>query len=268
MFKLPALVFDIETVPDIQAGSRLYGLNLSDEDTVLAMNNLRRQESNSDFPRLPLHEIVCISILWVTESGIKLFSFCRNELSEKQIIERFLNSLDQYFPCLVSWNGKGFDIPVVTLRAMLHGLTAKNLFDQGEFDNKRKYDNYQNRYHHCHVDVMDCLAQFNARNFQKLDDMALLLGFPGKQGQSGYNVYDYVKNQQWTELCQYCESDVLNTWLIYLRWQLLRGHLNIEQHQYWVRLTHDYIAEQVPNQHEFLSNWQQQAKATHFNPLG
>ena len=115
---------------------------------------------------------------------------------------------------------------------------------------------------------MDCLAQFNARNFQKLDDMALLLGFPGKQGQSGYNVYEYVKNQQWTELCQYCESEVLNTWLIYLRWQLLRGHLNIEQHQYWVRLTHDYIAEQVPNQHEFLSNWQQQAKATHFNPLG
>ncbi|XID74638.1 3'-5' exonuclease [Alkanindiges sp. WGS2144] len=265
MLNLPVLVFDIETIPDIKAGARLYGLDLPDEDVVLAMNAIRRQECGSDFPRLPLHEVVCISGLWVSQTSMKLFSFCKSELSEKQIISRFLNSLDQHFPCLVSWNGKGFDIPVITLRAMLYGLTAQNLFDQGEFEQSRKYNNYQNRYHHCHIDLMDCLAQFNARNFQRLDELALLLGFPGKQGQSGYHVYDYVKNQQWQELCQYCESDVLNTWLIYLRWQLLRGHLTDEAHAQWLQLTHDYLREQVPGQHDFLAQWQKNARLTPFN---
>lgn len=266
MVNLPILVFDIETIPDASSGARLYGLDLPDDDTVLAMNNIRRQECNSDFPRLPLHEIVCISCIWVKEESIKLFSFCREGMSEREILRRFLAVFDQHFPTLVSWNGSAFDMPVLILRAMHYGLSAQGLLDQGEFNSSRRYDNYQNRYQPRHTDLMDCLALFNPRNFQRLDDMALFLGFPGKQGHNGYQVHDYVKNQQWKVLCQYCESDVLNTWLIYLRWQLLRGALNLEQHQQWIQQTATYIETQVPDQHDFLTAWQKNASLTPFNP--
>lgn len=262
---LPVLVFDIETIPDTNAGAQLYGLNLSPEDTLLAMNNLRRQECDSDFPRLPLHEIACISCLWVDKDQFRLFSLCQKDQTEAQILSRFLNGFDKNPHCIVSWNGHSFDLPVLTLRALYHGLSAKTLFDQGEFDAKRKHNNYANRYHACHIDLMDSMAWFNPRNFQKLDDVAVFLGFPGKQGQSGYQVSELVKQQQWDKLCQYCESDVLNTWLIYLRWQLLRGHITVDEHQTWLTITQDYLATQ-PQQHNFLANWQHNSRANPYNP--
>lgn len=261
MLGLPVLVFDIETVPDTEAGARLFGLELPPDEVALAMNNLRRQEINSDFPRLPLHEVVCISGLWVTDEQIQLFSFSQQDpktgqrFSEKEILSKFLGIFDKRFPTLVSWNGSGFDLPVLMLRAMRHGLSAAGLMDQGERDSKRKFDNYQNRYQSRHTDLMDCLAMFNTRNFQRLDDVAVVMGFPGKQGESGYNVSDYVKQDQWTELCQYCESDVLNTWLIYLRWQGLRGYLSVDEQQHWMSQTRDYLQQHAPQQQHFLDAW-------------
>lgn len=265
MLSLPVLVFDIETIPDVKAGSHLHGLTLSDPDALLALSNLRRQESDSDFPRLPLHEIVCISGLWISEGKIKLFSFCRQELSEKEILAKFLSIFDHHFPVLVSWNGNGFDLPVIIMRAMYHGLSAAGLLDQGDLDHSRRYNNYQNRYQNRHTDLMDSLAMFNNRNFQRLDDVAVIFGFPGKQGDSGYHVVDYVREQQWEKLCRYCESDVLNTWLIYLRWQLLRGHLTLDEHQYWLLETKNYLLQHAPQQQDFLQAWQHSSQQSAFD---
>lgn len=264
MLGQPVLVFDIETVPDVKAGANLFGLNLPEDETRLAMNNLRRQEVDSDFPRLPLHEVVCISGLWAEDGQIKLFSFSQQDMSEKQILSKFLGIFDKRFPTLVSWNGSGFDLPVLLMRAMLHGITAAGLLDQGELDSSRKYNNYQNRYQNRHTDLMDSLAMFNGRNFQRLDDVAQLLGFPGKLGDSGYRVTDYVQGQHWDKLTQYCERDVVNTWLIYLRWQLLRGHVSVDAHQQWLLATADYLAEQ-PQHQQFLNIWRESAKTTDFN---
>lgn len=75
---------------------------------------------------------------------------------------------------------------------------------------------------------------FNGRNFQKLDDVACILGLPGKRGESGYHVPEYVRTEQWLKLTSYCEGDVLNTWFIYLRWLLLKGQMNIDEHNHWI----------------------------------
>lgn len=265
MFGLPVLVFDIETIPDVKAGAHLHGLSLSRADTLLAMNSVRRQESDSDFPRIPLHEVVCISGLWVSEGKVKLFSFSQQDLSEKEILSKFLGIFDHHFPVLVSWNGNAFDLPVLIMRAMYHGLSAAGLLDQGELDNTRRYNNYQHRYQSRHTDLMDSLAMFNGRNFQRLDDLAVILGFPGKQGDSGYHVVDYVSDQQWDKLSQYCESDVLNTWLIYLRWQLLRGHLTVDEHHYWLIETKAYLTQHAPQQQTFLQAWQTSSQLSAFD---
>ena len=86
--RLPALVFDIETLTDLKSGALLYGLDLPDADLASALTKLRRQDSGMDFQRLPLHEIVCISGLWIDENGaMKLFSLSRDNLTEAEILK-------------------------------------------------------------------------------------------------------------------------------------------------------------------------------------
>lgn len=262
--RLPILVFDIETLTDLKTGAHLYGLDLEPDDLEQALAKLRRQESGMDFPRLPLHEIVCISGLWIDENAnMRLFSFSQDQYSEAEILTKFLSIFDKREPTLVSWNGSQFDLPVILFRAMYHGLSAPSLFDQGEMNQQKRYNNYQNRYHHRHVDLMDVMAMFNGRNFQKLDDVAQMLGYPGKRGESGYFIPDYVKQQQWLQLTSYCEGDVLNTWLIYLRWLLLKGQILLQDHQAWVQMTIQYLHTQ-PQQHAFLEMWQKTAQHTVF----
>lgn len=263
--RLPILVFDIETLTDLKTGAHLYGLDLADADLEQALAKLRRQESGMDFQRIPLHEIVCISGFWVDENGaMRLFSFSQEQYSEAEILTKFLSIFDKREPTLVSWNGSQFDLPVILFRAMYHGLSAMSLFDQGESNQQKRYNNYQNRYHQRHVDLMDVMAMFNGRNFQKLDDIAQMLGYPGKRDNAGYFVPEYVKQQQWLKLTSYCEGDVLNTWLIYLRWLLLKGQLLTHEHQAWVQATIQYLSTQ-PQQQAFLNVWRESSQRTAFS---
>ena len=112
--RLPVLIFDIETLTDLKSGAHLYGLDLPEADLEQALIKLRRQESGMDFQRLALHEIVCISGLWLDEQGgMKMFSFSREQHSEAEILTKFLSIFDKRHPTLVSWNGSQFDIPVI-----------------------------------------------------------------------------------------------------------------------------------------------------------
>jgi len=231
--RLPVLTFDIETQTDLKSGAHLFGLDLPEQSLDQALTKLRRQESGSDFQRLPLHEIVCISGLWIDEQGMKLFSFSREQNSEAEILRKFLSIFDKRHPTLVSWNGSQFDLPVILYRAMYHGLSAPSLFDQGEIDTQKRYNNYQNRYHQRHVDLMDVMAMFHARHFQKLDDVAHLLG------------------------------DVLNTWLVYIRWLLLKGQLLLPDYQHLLQSTIQYLQTQ-PQHADFLSVWRETSRRTEF----
>lgn len=264
--RLPILTFDIETWTDLKSGAHLYDLDLAEADLEAALAKLRRQEAGTDFQRLSLHEIVCISGLWIDENGMRLFSFSRENHTEAEILTKFLSIFDKRHPTLVSWNGSQFDLPVILFRAMYHGLSAPSLFDQGEIDTQKRYNNYQNRYHQRHVDLMDVMAMFNGRHFQKLDDVAHLLGYPGKRGDGAYHVPDYVRQQQWTELTAHCEGDVLNTWLIYLRWLLLKGQLLPLDHRELVQNTIAYLSSQAQH-HEFLQLWRDTSQRTAFTSL-
>lgn len=253
----PVLVFDIETKTDLTAGAYLHQLSgLSAESTEMALNKLRRQESGMDFPRLPLHEIVTISGLWSDEQGIRLFSFSQQDHSEAELLSKFLSIFDKRRPILVSWNGTQFDLPVILFRSMYYGLSAPALFDQGEIDQRTRYNNYQNRYHHRHLDLMDAMSVFNNKNFQKLDTIARLLGYPGKMGREQYRIPEYIASENWQQITADCETDVLNTWCIYLRWLLLKGQISLSQHQAWIEQTKTYLQTQ-PQHEQFLQDWQQ-----------
>ncbi|MBI5448454.1 MAG: 3'-5' exonuclease [Gammaproteobacteria bacterium] len=251
-------VFDIETVPDVVGGRKLYDLHdLSDEEVVLAMQAIRRQETQgtSDFIRLHLQRVVCISGVLRTRDQFKVWSLGEPQSSEAELIERFFSGLEKLTPTLVSWNGNGFDLPVLHYRAMVNGVSAGRYWEMGEHDNSFKFNNYLNRYHYRHMDIMDILSSYQSRACAPLDDIAVLLGFPGKMGMSGGKVWESFLKGDIEKIRNYCETDVLNTYLVFLRFELMRGKLSQTQYEMEVEVLKEHLRESgKPHLIEFLEH--------------
>jgi predicted PolB exonuclease-like 3'-5' exonuclease len=251
-------VFDIETVPDVALGRRLYGLEgLPDEEVAKAMFALRRQGSGGEFLPLEQHRIVAISCVLRSRDGLKLWSLGDAGSSEAELIERFFDGIERFSPDLVSWNGSGFDLPVLTYRALLAGVQAPRFWETGEGDPAFRYNNYLSRYHWRHLDLMDVLSGFQPRGRVSLENMALLLGLPGKLGFSGARVWESYLAGDILGIRRYCETDVLNTYLIHLRFELLRGRLARERYGEEVeRLKSLLRSGKEPHLADFLSAWE------------
>ena len=252
------LVFDIETIPDVEGGRRLYDLDgLSDKEVADVMHHMRRQETgDSDFLRLHLHKVAAISAVLRSGEGFKVWSLGEIDAPEQEIIQRFFDGLDKYVPTLVSWNGSGFDLPVLHYRALRHGVSAPRYWDVGDSDREFKWSNYLGRFHWRHIDLMDVLAGYQARANAPLDQIATLLGFPGKMGMSGAKVWDSYLAGDIAGIRDYCETDVLNTYLVYLRFELMRGHLSRETYQRECALVRGHLASDGrAHLREFLAAW-------------
>lgn len=253
------LVFDIETVPDTATASRLYNLHgLSEAEVAEVMFSRRRQETagQSDFIRHHLQRVVAISALLQTSDRLSLWTLGDVDSSEAEIVERFFDGIERYTPTLVSWNGRGFDLPVLHYRALLHGISAPRYWDTGDDDNSFRWNNYLNRFHQRHTDLMDILAGYEGRAQAPLHEIAVMLGFPGKLDISGADVWGRYLDNDIAGIRNYCETDVLNTYLVYLRYELLRGR----RHQAWYgeqcQLLRDYLkAEAKSHLDEFLQAW-------------
>lgn len=252
----PILIFDIETIPDVATGKRLYPeiATLDEEQALTALIALREQEANSPFMRQPLHKIACLSFLWVENGNMTLKSLSLENHSEEQILQTFFRAFEKQ-PILVSWNGKGFDIPVIMYRALQYDISVPKFFNE---TGDMKYNNYLSRYHDRHTDLMLKMAM--GATFQPLDTVASLCGFAGKQDIDGTMVVGLVQNNEWQTLTTYCESDVINTWLLYLRWQRLTGKMPSDMANGWEIGTHQYLqglqnADGSLRHEKFLTAW-------------
>jgi predicted PolB exonuclease-like 3'-5' exonuclease len=180
----PILAFDIETVPDCAGIRRLYGLAdaLPDSEVAEVAFQKRRAQSGSDFLPPHLQKVVVISCVLRDSEGLKVFSIGEPERDERTSIQKFYDGVEKYVPQLVSWNGGGFDLPVLNYRALANGVSAPKFWDQGEDDRDFKWNSYLGRYHSRHLDLMDVLAMYQPRNNAPLDAVARIAGFPGKIG--------------------------------------------------------------------------------------
>lgn len=249
------LVFDIETIPDIQAGRKLYDLHeLSDEDTARAMFALRRAKVGNDFLPHYLQKICAISLVLSQGNQIKVWSLGDESSDEKELITRFFAGIDKHTPTLVSWNGSGFDLPVLHYRALLHGIAAPTYWESGENQQNFRWNNYLSRFHYRHMDLMDLIAGYQNKAFAPLDDLATMLGFPGKMGMSGAKVWEHYFAGQIKSIRDYCETDVLNTFCVYLRFELMRGILNQDEYQNSIARLKTYLSTEQEKHHlqEFL----------------
>ena len=258
MLRGNVLVFDIETVPDVKAGRQLFNLkDLSDEDVALAMRALRAQKTGkTDFLSHFQHQIVAISAVLLSNDSLKVWSLGNPASGEKELLERFFDGIEKFSPVLVSWNGNGFDLPVIHYRALKHGVASARYWDNGDIDREFRWNNYLSRFHARHLDLMDVLSGYQPRAFVPLDELALMLGFPGKMGMSGAHVWESFCSGQIDAIRDYCETDVLNTYLVYLRFQQIRGVLNAGELEYEQNRLRDFLADSGrPHLAEFLARW-------------
>jgi predicted PolB exonuclease-like 3'-5' exonuclease len=255
------LVFDIETVPDVQYGRRLLDLGaLPDAEVAAAMFALRREHSGTEFLPLPQHRIVAISCALRRGDTLKVWSLGDAASGERELLERFFEGIERFTPDLVSWNGGGFDLPVMHYRCMLHGVRAARYWESGEEDSSFRYNNYLSRFHWRHLDLMDVISGFQARGRASLADVAALLGLPGKLGFSGAQVYDAWKAGDIIGIRRYCETDVLNTYLVFLSFERMRGRLDPAAWLLECRRVRALLSDSgEPHHAEFLQAWPEPA---------
>lgn len=250
------LVFDIETVPDVESGRHLYDLDgLSDADTASALFALRKEKAGHDFLPHYLQKIVAISLVFSQGTQFKVWSLGDTSSKEPELIQRFFSGIEKHTPTLVSWNGSGFDLPVLHYRALLHKIAAPLYWEVGEHQQGFRYNNYLNRYHYRHLDLMDVLSGYQNRAFAPLDDIASMLGFPGKMGMSGGKVWEQYQAGNLDGIRNYCETDVLNTYCVYLRFELIRGVMNEQEYNQAMQVMRNHLASEhnKPHLQEFLA---------------
>ena len=259
----PVLGFDIETIPDVDgllairpdlaSSHHAHGLSsLPDEATAAtsgqpaktsdlhahvwsAWQAERQALGKGDMVPLHLQRVLCISCVFRNADGLKVRSFVdRDGQSEGTVVQQFFNAIERHSPQLVSWNGGGFDLPVLHYRGLKHGVEAPRYWDMGDggdHDSREfKWNNYIGRYHTRHLDLMDLLAMYQPKNNAPLDAMAKLCGFPGKLGMDGSEVYPAWLRGETEAIRQYCETDVLNTYLMYCRFQKMRGGFTTDEY--------------------------------------
>jgi predicted PolB exonuclease-like 3'-5' exonuclease len=258
----PVLVFDIESIPDVAGLRLLRGApsDATDEQVYAAWCEERKEKGQGDFMPHHLQRVLVISCVFRNADGLRVHSFVdRDGASEARVVQSFFQAVEKHVPQLVSWNGGGFDLPVLHYRALRHGVVADKYWDMGEDDREFKWNNYIGRYHMRHLDLMDLLAMYQPRANAPLDAMAKLCGFPGKLGMDGSQVFSAWRDGKLEDIRRYCETDVMNTYLLYCRFQKMRGGLTEPEYEREIAFVKDTLgALQAAEPHwaEYLAAWQ------------
>lgn len=227
-------VFDIETIPDTSVVSNLVGDQGTDDVEVLRKAledyHLDITDGKNAFLRQPFHKVVAISFLEakIHHDGkqesyelVTLRTGGKEDSSEEELVKGFFQHLAKIQPRLVSFNGRTFDLPVMKYRAMKYGIAVPFLYHAGD-----KWNNYTQRYSlDWHCDLLEGLSDFGASARVRLNEVCALLGLPGKIGVDGGDVQGLYDQGKIKEIRDYCETDVLNTYLVYLRFMQHRGTL-------------------------------------------
>src|SRR5262249_39870081 len=208
------IVWDLETVPDIKGFAAANGHDGKTDEEI-------RAAIGDKFPKHLYHSIICIGALiayrendhWVVDA---LGAPHVGERSEKELITSFVARIAALNPQLVTFNGTSFDLPVLRYRAMTHAVSAPGLAARPYF----------NRYSEDTIDLCDVLSSFSSPAKATLHEVCRVMGLPGKpDGISGAEVEKYFRDGHIREIADYCKSDVVNTYRIWLRYELFRGKL-------------------------------------------
>jgi predicted PolB exonuclease-like 3'-5' exonuclease len=209
------VVWDLETVPDLAGFAAANDLVGKSDAEV-------REAIGDKFPKHIYHSIICIGALiahrepdhWAVDA---IGAPHVGEWTEKQLIAAFCDKIAELSPQLVTFNGNSFDLPVLRYRAMVQGVSAPGLSTRSYF----------HRYSADAIDLCDTLSSFSSQAKAGLHEISRVMGLPGKpKGFDGSEVERYFRGGKINEIADYCETDVVATYQVWLRYELFRGTMS------------------------------------------
>ena len=251
-------IFDCETIPDLDLVKQNYDITQTDEIMICEeVFDFQEQKTGSSFLPLPFHKVVSISAVIGDDFGdfIKVGTFKAED--EKGIIEEFFKFIDKKKPKLISFNGRNFDLPMLMIRALKYNLSIP-----AYFDNSNKWENYRVRYsENFHIDLIEVLGNYGSVRGLKLDVLAQMAGLPGKFDVHGDEVYKLYFDGELQKIEEYCESDVLNTYWLWLKYEVLKGNLlksdyfdyintmskKLEENKSYTKIFREFIKKELEN---------------------
>ncbi len=236
------LIVDTESVPDGQLLARVKypGEELTPEQAIArAMAEAREASTtNSDFLPVTFQIPVAISVVRVAADFSLQAVACLDapDYRPREIVRKFWMGVGRYRAKLVTFNGRGFDLPLLELAAFRWGYSVRDHFY-----------NSRNRYNGNHIDLFDWLSNYGAcRIAGGLNLLAKLLGKPGKMEVAGDQVYPMYLEGRLSEINDYCLCDTLDTYFVFLRTRVLLGELTLTEETALVRRARVWLTAKVP----------------------
>ncbi len=202
-----------------------------------------KEKTGSEFLPVCFHRVVSISAVMADGFGRFLRVSTLDGENEHDKIAKFLAFIEDFNPRLVSFNGRGFDLPMIMARAMCYDLSAAAYFETNDRDNnKSKWENYRSRYDgRFHLDLLDHISDFGAVRGLKLDHICASVGLPGKYDVHGDQVLQLYYDGEQAKIDEYCRSDVLNTYWLFLKYELLRGKITKDDYLNYIAVMGEFL---------------------------
>ncbi len=222
-------IFDIETRIDkhLVNETQFRGRGLTDE---AAFETLRRElvaERGTDFFPLSFHVPVSIAVGSVSSEYLlqSVESLAERDYGEERLVREFWERVEKFRGCLVSFNGRQFDLPVLELQALRYGCAVPSYFGE-DSPYRRRYQLGK------HLDLYEFITNFGTYRVRGGFDLLLrTIGLPGKGKVDGSQVQDLWDAGRLADIHEYCRRDVVQTYYLFLRVELVRGRLTAERYQ-------------------------------------
>ena len=261
--KVAFLIMDVESIADgeIIASVRYPGESLSPTEAIARYREELIEKNGSDF--IPYTHQLPISVVVAKVSAdfelMDIVALDAPQYRPHMITEHFWRGWKRYEkPTLVTFNGRGFDLPLLEIAAFRYGISVPEWFDPSS----KSYSQPRNRFNSsAHLDLQDLLINYGAVRFNGgLNLAARLLGKPGKMDVQGDMVQELFDEGKLEEVNDYCRCDVLDTYFVFLRYLVLTGQLTLTQEQAIVGQTQSWLRDQADEcdiYREYLDHWRE-----------
>jgi hypothetical protein len=255
------LVFDAESVPDgvLLSRTKYAGEYLSPEAAITRAQEEARAASPTGSDFLPVSfqipVAICVARIGADFRLQSLRCVDAPLFRTAEMVRGFwsgMKELAPLSPVLVSFNGRGFDLPLLELAAFRYGVDAPHHFHTAR-------NGPRSRYGETHLDLLEFITNFGASRLAGgLNLLSKLLGKPGKMEATGAQVHEMFRAGKLREINDYCSYDVLDTYFVFLRTRVLTGELPLEREQEIVAETKQWLQTQLgeqPHLQTYLDNW-------------
>lgn len=213
-------VFDVETIPDFEFVRQVIKNPETDDDELLIQASEDLARNSSGFLPPMYHKMISWVGLWIENNGMPKQKVGWHGTDEEEGLKKLFDALSTYKDFgLVHHNGRGFDLPLITYRALKHGLQMPKRLNH--YDIKYRYSNEN-------VDLLDEFSNYGASSWPKLKHLGYLIDIPFKQTGEGNEVLKMFREDKLPKIEHYCYEDVMATYVVWLHLKYTVGDIDKE----------------------------------------